>query len=88
MPGVRTPSYDRLPQGEGYQSVPVPKNDAAETPDLEFNVPDSKNDEFEMKVVSLETKEQRAPDNPWNTWTSGWRSEAQIGHDDGAVGAK
>jgi len=88
MPGVRTPEYDKLPQGDGYQKIPMPQNDAAEIPKLSFAVPDSHNDAFDMRTVSEESKTERAPDNEWNTWSSGWRREAQIGHDDGAVGAK
>ena len=89
MPAVRTPQYDKLPKGDGYQDIPSPSDDAAAIPSgLSFKIPDSHNAAFTMKPTSLATETERAPTNEWNTWNSGWRDEAQIGHDDGAIGAK
>ena len=88
MPAVKTPTYDRLPQGTGYQDIPVPKDDAAAVPDLSFKNQDSHNETLEMKPVSLATETDRATIGEWNTWNSGWREDSQIGHDDGAIGAK
>lgn len=88
MAGVRMPDFAKLPEGDGYANVPAPADDAASIPAMGYKVPDSTNAAFDMRPVSLATETQRAPTNEWNTWNSGWRSEAQIGHDDGAIGAK
>lgn len=71
MPAVKTPSFDCLVVGDGYQNVPAPTDDAASVPALSFAVPDSHNTALTMKSMSLATETEKAPTNEWNTWNSG-----------------
>lgn len=72
-------SFDSLPVGTGYASVPAPSTDAA--PDKcpsTVHVLDSFNDAMQIQVVSIATQDQEGPANPAPYWNSGEKETLTI----------